>query len=85
MDEALIKRLYDLIDPYHAFNLRKFILAHVGRPATFIQTFTTAIQKWVSSTATSCMLNHNIMVDAWYPNNDTMKLWRHLKTCAIYW
>ena len=84
MDEALIERFYDLLDPTHASNLREVMLAHFGVPATFIQTFESTMHKWGTSTATSHRDNRNIMVDAWYPNGGMTKLWRHLKTCASY-
>ena len=84
MDETLIERLYGLIGPSHSSDLRKVMLAQIGGPETFIQTFTDAMQEWVSSTATSCILNCNIMVNAWHKNGGMTKLWRHLKTYASY-
>ena len=64
MDKALIKQFYGLLDPTHTSDLREVMLAHVCGPATFVQKFEYAMQKWGTSTATSRMANRNRIMNA---------------------
>ena len=82
MDQALISRLYALLDEDHAQTLRDNV-SRIPNP-TFHEVFDNAVRKWGQTTPQSRLDNINALTAPWDAAEGVDKLFRRLRDCANY-
>ena len=82
MDRALTNRLYAMMGPDVAQNLRDNVIAIVD--PTFLQACDEAVRMWGHTTPTSRASNLENLKAAWHPTEGMAKLWRNIKDTVAF-
>ena len=77
MDQALIKRFLQMIDPDYTQSLHD-ATCHLANP-TFINMFDQAVAMWGRTTPEARNANRACLTEPWNPADGVNRLWRHLR------